>query len=56
MEIKAEKKLKSLSRKLEALINGVTPQSIYDDLIPIMKKQSDYFKIHDKDFLVSLIF
>jgi len=56
MEIKAEKKLRSLARKLEELIDGVTPQSIYDDLVQLMKSQSEYFKLLDKEFLVGLIF
>ena len=56
MEIKSEKKLRNLSKKLEGLISGKTPQEIYNNLVSVMKKQSDYFKMHDKDFLVSLIF
>jgi len=56
MEIKYEKKLRSLAKKLEEIVDGGTPQLIYDNLVPLMKSQSEYFKMHDKDFLVNLVF
>ena len=56
MEYKAEKKLRSLAKKLEGLIHGNTPKLVYDGLVDVMVSQKDYFKMHDVDFLVKLIF
>jgi hypothetical protein len=56
MEDKFEKKLRGLAKRLEELIEGTHPQSIYDNLQTLMKSQSDYFKKFDEVFLVKLIF
>jgi len=55
-EYKKEKKLRSLSKRLEELVNGGTPQRVYDNLQLLMQSQSDYFKTFDALFLVKLVF
>ena len=42
MEYKAEKKLRSLAKKLEGLIHGNTPKLVYDGLVDVMVSQKDY--------------
>ena len=54
MEYK-EKKLRSLSKRLEELVDGETPQSIYGNLHVLMKSQQDYFKTFDNLFIVKLV-
>jgi hypothetical protein len=50
-------KLKKLAVKLSELIpKSETPQEVYDGLIPVMQKQSDYFKYLGPDNIVKLTF
>jgi len=50
-------KLKKLTVKLSELIpKSETPQEVYDGLIPVMQKQSDYFKYLGPDNIVKLTF
>jgi len=48
-------KLKKLASKLSELIpKSETPQQVYDGLILVMQKQSDYFKYLGPDNVVKL--
>jgi len=48
-------KLKKLSVNLSELISkSETPQEVYDGLVPVMQKQSDYFKYLGPDNIVKL--
>jgi len=56
MEYSAEKKLRSLAKKLEELIpDGSTPQNVYDSLRQVMISQRDYFRLHDTQFILRLV-
>lgn len=57
MEDKREMKLRSLSKKLEGLMqHNARPQHIYPTLVGLIKSQPDYFKLFDVKFLIELIF
>lgn len=55
MEYKEELKLRNLSKKLVGLVKSSTPTDIYDELVRIWRKQSDYFMLFDPSFLLKLV-
>lgn len=51
-----EEKLKRLSIKLKDLVEGTTPQSMYDSLTDVVMKQKDYFSYFGPHNFIKLLF